>query len=430
MPISLEYLGPAQAPASVGDFYFLRHGKTDLNEKEVFVQGEKHWGVQGAGTNIGLNETGKRQAVLAGNVLRKLPISSVVCSPLLRAIQTAVIANIGCLCFEIDDDLKERDFGKHEGGYGPLKMFEENYPDTENTELFSMRVAKALAHAETENTLFVSHGGVLRVVAALLGVELTKEHTDNGRVLHFRRGCPQWTVEIHQSPVILISGPSRGIGKAIAENLIAHGYRMSLGARRVKDLESAFGPQSEWLHYARFDAEDNDTMAAWVTAAVEKFGRIDGLINNAGCGEPVNLEKDIDYKQFHRQWHINCVAPLRMTELCLPYLCETGSGRVVNINSMSGQRVLNPFVGYNMTKHALGGLTKTTQHVGWDRGVRAIDICPGFVATEMSAWTDLISSNDMIQPNDIANLVREAIERPNRAYVPRSEVMCMKESIH
>lgn len=428
MPITQAYLGTAQAPVGIKNFYFIRHGATDLNEKEKDLQGEKHWGVQGSGTNIGLNAKGERQALLAGNVLRALPISGVVCSPLLRALQTAFLANIRCPRFEIDDNLQERDFGEHEGGYGPLKMFEDNYPGCEDTEIFSLQVAKALQHASDENTLFVSHGGVLRVIAALLGVDLTKEHTDNGRVLHFTRDGSNWTVQVHQSPVILVSGPARGIGKAIAENLIVHGYRLSLGARNVKDLEVAFGRENESLHYARFDAEEHDTMKAWVNAAVEKFGTIDGLVNNAGDGKPVNLEKDIDYKRLQKQWDINCVAPLRMTELCLPYLIDAGSGRIVNINSMSGQRVVNPFAGYNMTKHALGGLTKTIQHVGWDHGVRAIDICPGFVATEMSAWTDLIENKDMIQPEDIAKLVREALERPNRAFVPKNEVICMKEA--
>nr|GMD07831.1 agropine synthesis reductase [Ipomoea batatas] len=116
--------------------------------------------------------------------------------------------------FEIDENLKERGFGEHEGGYGPLKMFEDNYPDCEDTQVFSLRVARALNHAKSENTLFVSHGGVLRVIAALLQVSLSKEHTDNGRVLHFKRGVSNWTVEIHQSPVILVSGPIR---KAITE---------------------------------------------------------------------------------------------------------------------------------------------------------------------------------------------------------------------
>lgn len=391
MPISLEYLGTAQPPASVRDFYFVHHGATDLNEKEIYLQGEKHWGVQGAGTNIGLNATGKRQAVLADSVLRKLPIGSVVCSPLLRAIQTALIANIGCLCFEIDENLKERGFGKHEGGYGPLKMFEDNYPDCEDTERFSVRVAKALNHANNENTLFISHGGVLRVIAALLGVDLNKEHTENGRVLHFRRGVSLWTVEIHQSAVILISGPNRGIGKAIAENLIAHGYRMSLGARRVKDLEVAFGPQDEWLHYARFDAEDHDTMAAWVTDAVERFGRIDGLVNSASPDESVSLGKDIDFSQPQQQWNINCIGPLDMIELCLTYLIEAGSGRAIKVSSMSWQNVSTPFFGFNMAKHALEGLLPKAIYMA-GTGVQVTDPCPVSVAIGESGCADEIEN--------------------------------------
>lgn len=56
------------------------------------------------------------------------------------------------------------------------------------------------------------------------------------------------------------------------------------------------------------------------------------------------------------------------------------------------------------------------------------DICPGFVATNMSSWTNLIGPDEMIQPEDIAKLVRAAMERPNRAFVPKNEVLCMKES--
>nr|UVY99992.1 hypothetical protein K4M19_00302 [Agrobacterium fabrum] len=58
MPISQAYLGSAELPSGIKSFYFIRHGTTDLNEKEMVVNGEKHWGVQGSGTNIGLNEKG------------------------------------------------------------------------------------------------------------------------------------------------------------------------------------------------------------------------------------------------------------------------------------------------------------------------------------------------------------------------------------
>ncbi|WP_318765280.1 SDR family NAD(P)-dependent oxidoreductase [Agrobacterium fabrum] len=428
MPISQAYLGSAELPSSIKSFYFIRHGTTDLNEKEIVVDGKKHWGVQGSGTNIGLNGKGVRQALLAGNVLRSLPIKEVVCSPLLRALQTAFIANPGCPAFQIDDDLQERNFGEHEGRFGPLEMFEDDYPDCEPTETFSLHVAKALKHARKENVLLVAHGGVLRVVAALLGVAITDEHTANGRVLHFSLDAGNWSVRVIQSRVVMVSGATRGIGKAIAQDLIRHGYRVSLGARNVQDLEAVFGDQNEALHYARFDALDHSSMKDWVSTTVAKFNRIDGLVNNAGCGDHVDLEKEINVEMLQKQWDINCVAPLIMTKLCMPYLIESGSGRIVNLNSMSGQRVANSLVGYNMTKHGLGGLTKTTQHVGWDHGLRAVDICPGFVATDMSSWTNLIGPDEMIQPQDIAKLVREAMERPNRAFVPKNEVLCMKEA--
>lgn len=428
MPISKEYVGDAKAPADMKNFYFVRHGQTPLNTTVEVIDGEKHWGVQGAGTDTSLNKNGQQQAYMAANVLRGLTINKIVCSPLKRALQTAIPAKIPSAHFTTDDNLKERDFGHHEGGLGPLQMFEDNYPDCENTRTFSNRVAKALEHVTDENVLLVSHGGVLRVIAKLLRVELLDEHLENGRVLHFTREGSNWTVQTYQPPVVLISGATRGIGKAIADDLIAHGYRLSLGARNVDALEKAFGPPNNQLHYARFDAEKFDTMNAWVVGAAEKFGRIDGLVNNAGYGEHVDLAQDIDYQRLQKQWTINCVAPLRLTELCMPYLKSAGSGRIVNINSMSGVRVLNTFVGYNMTKAALGGLTKTSQHVGWVHGVRAIDICPGFVATEMSAYTPLIDAENMIQPEHIAELVRQAIRRPNNAFVPKIEVMCMNEA--
>ncbi|MVA64310.1 SDR family NAD(P)-dependent oxidoreductase [Agrobacterium vitis] len=410
MPISQAYLGSAKAPAGIKSFYFIRHGATDLNEKEMVVNGEKLWGVQGSGTNIGLNAKGELQALLAGNVLRLLPISGVVCSPLLRALQTAFIANPGCPSFQIENDLQERDFGKHEGGFGPLQMFEDDYPDCESTEIFSIHVAKALKHACRENVLLVAHGGVLRVVAALLGVAITDEHTANGRVLRFSLEAGDWSVRVIQSPVVMVSGATRGIGKAIAEDLIKHGYRVSLGARNIQDLGGAFGDQNEALHYARFDALDQSLMKDWVSTTFEKFKRIDGLVNNVGCDDHVDLEKEISVELLQKQWDIKCLAPLIMTKLCMPYLIESGTGRIVNLSSMAGQRGFNSFVGYNVTKHACGSLTQIINHIGLDHRVGAIDICLAVSATNMSYLTD------MVELEHIAKLIREEIERPNIAF--------------
>lgn len=228
------------------------------------------------------------------------------------------------------------------------------------------------------------------------------------------------------SPVALISGANRGIGAAIVRELTAHGYRLSLGARDLDALESAHGPADNMTHYAHFDAFDPATSEAWVSGTIERFGRIDALVNNAGNGEHVHLMDDND-EALDRLWAVNVKAPLRLTRLCMPHLEAGGRGRIVNIVSLSGKRVRNPLVGYNMTKFAVMGLTHTTRHVSWDKGVRATAICPSFVRTEMSAYTSKVTPEEMIQPETMAELVRTAIELPNNAAMAEMLVNCRLE---
>ncbi|MGV0877355.1 SDR family NAD(P)-dependent oxidoreductase [Martelella sp. FLE1502] len=230
------------------------------------------------------------------------------------------------------------------------------------------------------------------------------------------------------APVIMVSGANRGIGAAIVRDLLQHGYRLSLGARDVSKLEAEFGVPGERLFYHRFDAFEPETAKAWVDGTVARFGRIDGLVNNAGSGEQVLLTDDNE-EALDRLWAVNVKAPLRLTRLCLPHLEETGRGRIVNIVSMSGKRVRNGFVGYNMTKFAVMGLTHTTRHVAWEKGVRATAICPSFVRTEMSSYTSKVKPEDMIQPETMAELVRTAIELPNNAAMAEMLVNCRLEDM-
>ncbi|NTE53782.1 SDR family NAD(P)-dependent oxidoreductase [Agrobacterium tumefaciens] len=228
--------------------------------------------------------------------------------------------------------------------------------------------------------------------------------------------------------VALVTGAGRGIGLAIARELAEHGYRLSLGARDTAALEAAFGPEGGQFHYAHFDAYEPANAQAWVNGAVARFGRIDALINNAGLGERVSLMDDND-EALDRLFAVNVKAPLRMTRLCLPHLEQTGTGRIINIVSMSGKRVRNAFVGYNMTKFAVMGLTHTTRHVAWEKGVRATAICPSFVRTEMSAYTNKVMPDEMIQPETLASLVRTAIELPNTAAMAEMLVNCRLEDM-
>lgn len=230
------------------------------------------------------------------------------------------------------------------------------------------------------------------------------------------------------SKVVLISGANKGIGRAIAAHLHGQGYRLSLGARDPALLEQAFGRQSDRLTFHHFDAFEPASAAAWVEATVATFGRIDALVNNAGSSERVLLTDDND-EALDRLWQVNVKAPLRLTRLCLPHLEATGQGRIINIASLSGKRVRNGFVGYNMTKFAVMGLTHTTRQVAWEKGIRATAICPSFVRTEMSAYTDKVKPDEMIQPETMAELVATLIALPNNAAIAELLVNCRLEDM-
>ena len=227
--------------------------------------------------------------------------------------------------------------------------------------------------------------------------------------------------------VIMVSGANRGLGNAIAKQLLADGYTVSAGARDIEALKSALGDEAgERLMCNRYDAFDNDSATAWVEATVERFGRIDGMVNNAGI---IDLEPfdDITEESLDQMWAVNVKAPLRLTQLALPHLRVAGEGRVVNVASLSGIRLKGSFApGYAMTKHAVIALTEATKQAGWEDGIRVTALCPGFVATDMTSDFGEDTST-MIDPADIAVLVSTTISLPNTAQVAALTVSCRLE---
>jgi NADP-dependent 3-hydroxy acid dehydrogenase YdfG len=228
--------------------------------------------------------------------------------------------------------------------------------------------------------------------------------------------------------VIMVSGANRGIGRGVARRLIERGYRVSLGARDVKTLDAATaGAKAERVACFPYDALDLDLAKAWVAGTVQRFGRIDGLVNNAGIAKPAVTIEDEDETNLDRMISINIKGPLRLIRLAMPHLIESGSGRVVNIASLSGKRVKNPNVGYAMTKFALIALTHAVRRHGWDHGVRATAVCPSFVRTDLTADVQTVSPEEMIQPEDLAVLVETALSLPNNAVVAEMLVNCRLE---
>jgi NADP-dependent 3-hydroxy acid dehydrogenase YdfG len=224
--------------------------------------------------------------------------------------------------------------------------------------------------------------------------------------------------------VIMISGANRGIGRAVARTLYEAGYSLSLGARDPATLAAVTsGWTPERVLTARYDAEDQATHRQWVTVTVETFGRLDGLVNNAGIAESVSVEDDND-DALDRMWAVNVKAPLSMTRAALPHLRRSAAGRVINVASLAGKVVHDSGVGYSMTKFAAVALSHATRHAGWDDGVRCTALCPGYVATDMTAGVQSVRQDKMTTPQDLADVVLTLLGLSNNASIAELVINC------
>ena len=223
----------------------------------------------------------------------------------------------------------------------------------------------------------------------------------------------------------MISGASRGIGLAIARELKQSGLVLSLGIRTPGTFADALATDGEVLVYP-YDACDRHAAAPWVKATIARFGRIDVLVNNAGISRFVSLEEGRD-DDLDELLAVNVKAPFRVIRAALPHLKASGSGRVINVASLSGKRVMGLNVGYQMSKHAVVALTHAVRRIGWEHGIRATALCPGFVDTDLVAHVTDVPHDQMIDPADLAKLVATVVALPNTAAIAELLVNCRYE---
>jgi len=214
--------------------------------------------------------------------------------------------------------------------------------------------------------------------------------------------------------VALISGAGRGIGAAVAQELSSRGWRVSLGMREPK--------APDWrsrapVHLQRYDATEPGAEAAWVDAALHEFGRIDAIVANAGIliSKTVIEAEDGD---LDAMLDVNVKAPRRLAKAAWQQLGATGRGRVIILASLSGKRVKSAKAAlYAISKYGAVALAHGIRHAGFDLGIRATAVCPGFVATDMARSVSGLPDSEMTDPHDLARIIAMLIELPNEASV-------------
>ena len=191
------------------------------------------------------------------------------------------------------------------------------------------------------------------------------------------------------SKVWLITGAARGLGRSVAEAVLASGDRLVAGARdpgRLADLQKRYGDR---IRTVVLDVTDANAARAAVQTAVDCFGRLDVLVNNAGYGHVAPFEQAPD-DDFRTQIDTNFYGVVNLTRAALPIMRRQRSGHIINVSSVGGRIGIPGFSAYQAAKWAVGGFTEVVAREVAPLGIKVVSIEPGGMRT---GWIEIARGN-------------------------------------
>lgn len=225
--------------------------------------------------------------------------------------------------------------------------------------------------------------------------------------------------------VVVITGASSGIGEAMAREYAKMGAKVVMAARRREELEriaqeiEAHGGK---VAYAACDVTKEEECKHLMDVAIERFGRIDIMICNAGLSMRA-LFDDCDLSVLHRLMDVNFWGTVNCTKYALPYL-QLSRGSLVGISSVAGIHGLPARTGYSASKYAMTGFLDTIRIENLKKGVHVMTACPGFTASNVrfaaltangtQQGTTPRNEAKMMTPERVAHLVARGIKRRKR----------------
>jgi len=226
-----------------------------------------------------------------------------------------------------------------------------------------------------------------------------------------------------KNKVVIITGASSGMGEAAAKHLATLGAVVVLGARRVdkieklaKEIEEAGGKALA----VKADVTSLEQVKNLVDKAVQQFGRVDVILNNAGI-MPLSPMDRINVEEWNTMIDVNIKGVLNGIAAVLPYIKEQKSGQIINTSSVAGHKVFTGSAVYSATKYAVRALTEGLRMELKPYNIRTTIVCPGAVKTELLehiSEADIQQANKDyvgevgISPDSFARVVAFAISQP------------------
>jgi len=225
--------------------------------------------------------------------------------------------------------------------------------------------------------------------------------------------------------VAVVTGSSKGIGRAIAEALLADGYRVVVSARNAEEVAKATA-ELERAHAGRVlgracDVRREEDVEALFRAADEKWGGVDVLVNNAGVGFFKKLE-ETSLDEWNSIIETNLTGVFLCSRAAIPRMRRRGGGYIFNISSLAGKTSFPEATAYNASKFGLNGMSEALmQEVRYD-GIKVSYIMPGSVSSYFNNQDPKSGDAWKLQPDDVARVVTDLLRHDPRSLPSRVEM--------
>lgn len=221
--------------------------------------------------------------------------------------------------------------------------------------------------------------------------------------------------------VAIVTGGSSGIGLAIARAFVQEGMRVTIAARDKRRLEDAASqlksglPKGDSVLAVQTDVSHSTQVQRMVRQTLDRFGRLDVLVNNAGIGRLAPLD-ELKEKDWDEVLNVNLKSVFLCIQAALPEMKRRQRGYIVNISSIAGKEGFAGGGAYCASKFGVMALTQTLLEEAKPFNIRATAICPGYVDTPMVSAVPVLGI-DMIRPEDIAQTVLYLLNLSDKALV-------------
>ncbi|MBB5637304.1 NAD(P)-dependent dehydrogenase (short-subunit alcohol dehydrogenase family) [Pedobacter cryoconitis] len=197
-----------------------------------------------------------------------------------------------------------------------------------------------------------------------------------------------------------ITGASKGMGLSLVQNLLNQGHQVVATSRKLTVLKNAVDPVFDSFFLpVEVDLGDEDSIARSFKLAIEKFGRIDVVVNNAGYGTGGALE-ELSGKEIGENFDVNFFAVIRVIQKALPYLRAQQSGHIMNISSIAGFAPGTGWSVYAAAKFAVSGLSEALANDLKPLGIQVTAVSPGWFRTSFATAESIVFSENQLQEYD------------------------------